>query len=63
MDLNIDQFKKELGELLAKHNVSIGVDIKGDDCNLGESFIAISNGGKEYILSNHNLFIYSDDLI
>jgi len=60
--MNVDDFKKDLADLLKKHDVTIGVDIQGDDCNLGESFVVIDSKDKEYTLKPYDRYIDASDL-
>lgn len=52
MAFELDVFRRELRELLASHNVSIGVNLEGDTHGLDQTFVVTErNGnGKEHEL-------------
>jgi len=60
--MNIKNFKQDLKELLIKHNVSIGVDIKGDTHGISENFIVIDSNNKETIINHYSAYIDASDL-
>lgn len=56
-------FRKELRDLLIRHDVSIGVNLEGDTHGLDETFVVIErNGnGKEHELY-HSRYVDQSDL-
>jgi len=61
--MDIDNFKKELRQLLIKYGVTIGVDIDGDTHGINTNFIvANSNRNETYILNYYSSYLDSYDL-
>lgn len=62
---DIDQFKIELGELLARYDVNLGVNLHEGIHALKTEFYVSENrrGGREFILSPYASYIDSRDLL
>jgi hypothetical protein len=63
--MNIQKFKKELKELLTKHDVNLGVDIDGDTHGIDETNFTVTTNKApwtEYILCEHEAYIDASDL-
>lgn len=61
---DLAQFKKDLRNVLVKHNVDIGVNLEGDTHCLGTTFVVHTAGGfgKDYVLAPHAHYLDASDL-
>ena len=66
METDFDGFRQELRALLAKYNVSIGVEIEGDTHCLSTNFVVESNGSyyerKQVVLDYYTQMINASDI-
>jgi len=60
--MNMVEFKRELRELLNKHQVSIGVDVEGDTHGISTNFVVLDNDGKTHILNHYSSYLDPHDL-
>lgn len=62
MNINIDDFNRDLKALLNKYKVRIGVDIDGDTHGITENFVVIDSAGNESIINHYSAFVDASDL-
>ena len=62
MSIDIKELKKDLCELMRKHDCFLGVDIDGDTHGMFTDFVAIDSKGKSHILNPHYEYIDVHDL-
>lgn len=63
MAFELDVFRRELRELLERHDVAVGVNLEGDTHGLDQTFVVVEkNGnGKEHELG-HGSYVDQYDL-
>lgn len=63
MNINVQEFKKELKELLEKYNVSLSGEYEGDTHGISsETFVVTDSDANEHTLNHCSSYINASDL-
>ena len=61
-DFQINQFKRDLHDLLKKYDISLGVSMEGDTHGVRADFLVIDSNRREHIIELFANFLSDSDL-